>query len=189
MSRSPLTPCHIFIGSIVGSYLTLLCMDYHDPKWKSVAILTPLQAKWAFSVNKMLWTIWGLILTQLSEFQVARHVCRFKVLNALDMCACYPLCNILQFLMHGVETVGNICVIVHGLCCIMPIMFSFPSTFHCTSCLVWWFTARRDLFSCMFWWKMKTRWSGICPSGYQFWYSSTTAVALPFQNPITKCIL
>jgi hypothetical protein len=38
---------------------------------------------------------------------------------------------------------------VHGLCCIMPVMFSFSSTFHCTSCLVWWFTARRDPFSCM----------------------------------------
>jgi hypothetical protein len=35
---------------------------------------------------------------------------------------------------------------------------------------------------------MKTCWSGICPSGCQFWYFSTV-VALPFQNPFTNCIL
>lgn len=85
--------------------------------------------------------------------------------------------------------VGSICVLVHGLRCIMPVMFFFPYTFHSTSCLVWWFTARRDPFSCMYWWKMKTGWAGICPSGHQFWYSSRTAVALPFQNPFTNCIL
>jgi len=79
----------------------------------------------------------GVNINPVSEFQVAKHVCLFKVLNALDMCECCPLCNILQILMGGVETVGNICVLVHGLCCIMPVMFSFPSTFHCTSCLVW----------------------------------------------------
>jgi len=44
----------------------------------------------------------GVNINPVSEFQVTRHVCRFKVLNALDVCECYPLCNILQILMRGV---------------------------------------------------------------------------------------
>jgi hypothetical protein len=44
----------------------------------------------------------GVNIDPILEFQVARHVCRFKVLNALGMCECCPLCNILQILMCGV---------------------------------------------------------------------------------------
>jgi hypothetical protein len=85
------------------------------------------------------------------------------------------VCNILQPVMCGTVRWAEIrCVLVHGLCSTLSVMFSSSTTFCCTWRSARWFTLRKEPFSQRYWWtQVNTSRSGVRRRGYCCRYSTT----------------